>query len=185
MDLDSYIEAILFFKGEPISFGRLSKILGKNEKEVEKSIEVLEAKLKGRGLKLIKKDGSVMLGTASKASGFIEGFIKEELSKDIGKAGLETLAIVIYRGPITRSGIDYIRGVNSSFIIRNLLVRGLVEKTVNPKDQRSTLYKPSFKLLSFLGLGSLKEMPQYSQVRAEIEDFEKEVRDDEVFLSDQ
>ena len=85
MDLDSYIEAILFFKGAPISLNRLSKILGKNKDEVEKSIGTLKEKLKDRGLKLIEKDESVMLGTASKASGFIEGFIKEELSKELKK----------------------------------------------------------------------------------------------------
>lgn len=174
MNLDAYIEAILFFKGDPISVIRLSKILGKSKEEVEKALKTLEEKLQNGGLRLVSNEGKVMLGTASKASGFIEGLIKEELSKDIGQAGLETLSIVLYRGPITRSGIDYIRGVNSSFILRNLLIRGLIEKTINPKDQRSSLYKPTLKLLSFLGVSKLEQMPKYSQIKAQIKEFEKD-----------
>jgi segregation and condensation protein B len=174
MNLDAYIESILFFKGDPISVNRLSKILGKNKEEVNGALKTLEEKLQDRGLRLVFNEGKVMLGTASKASGFIEGLIKGELSKDIGQAGLETLSIVLYRGPITRSGIDYIRGVNSSFILRNLLIRGLIEKTPNPKDQRSSLYRPTLKLLSFLGVSKLEQMPKYSQIKAQIKEFEKE-----------
>jgi segregation and condensation protein B len=75
--------------------------------------------------------------------------------KDLGKAGLETLSIILYQGPISRAEIDYIRGVNSNFILRNLLIRGLIERVENPHDQRSFLYKPTLELISYLGLSKI------------------------------
>ena len=104
----------------------------------------------------------------------IEELCKEELSRDLGKAGLETLSIVLYRGPITRSGIDYIRGVNSTFILRNLLIRGLVEKIPNPNDQRSFLYRATFDLLSHLGIPRVEDLPEYGNTNESIEKFIEE-----------
>ncbi|MEK7128153.1 MAG: SMC-Scp complex subunit ScpB, partial [Patescibacteria group bacterium] len=63
-----------------------------------------------------------------------------------------------------RAEIDYIRGVNSSFTLRALSVRGLVEKILDPKDSRRYIYKPSFELLSYMGIKSVAELPEYSEV---------------------
>ena len=93
------------------------------ELEFQRVRAQLEQDLKGRGLSLVRTDDEVMLGTAKEFSGLIEDLAKEELSRDLGKAGLETLSIVLYLGPITRADIDYIRGVNSQFILRALLIR--------------------------------------------------------------
>ena len=78
------------------------------------------------------------------------------MSSEIGKAGLETLAIVLYNGPVSRREIDYIRGVNSSFILRNLCVRGLVEREADSKDQKIFKYRSSLNLLAHLGIKRLK-----------------------------
>jgi chromosome segregation and condensation protein ScpB len=75
------------------------------------------------------------LGTVPEASELIEKIIKDELTRELGKSSLETLTIILYKSPIAKPEIDYIRGVNSNYILRNLLVRGLVEKISNPKDQ--------------------------------------------------
>jgi len=174
MNLDAYIESILFFKGSPVSVSFLAKVLGKKEGEIEEALLILEGRLEDSGVALIRHEDRVSLGTAPKASGFIETLIKEDLNKDIGKAGLETLSVVIYRGPVSRGEIDYVRGVNSSFILRNLMVRGLVEKVRDPKDQRVTLYKPTMELLSFLGLKKIEEMPDYEKVKKHILEFESE-----------
>ena len=114
-----------------------------------------------------------MLGTAKELSPLIEQLTKEELTKDLGKAGLETLSIILYQGPITRADIDYIRGVNSQFIVRNLLIRGLVERVENPKDARSFLYKTTLDLLSHLGISKIEELPEYAQVREDIDGFKR------------
>jgi len=173
MDLSSYIESILFFKGTPVALSYLAKVLGKKESIIEEALDTLEQKLENRGLILTRHDGKVSLGTAPKTSGFIETLIKEDLSKDIGKAGLETLSVIIYKGPISRGQIDHIRGVNSSFILRNLLIRGLVERVRSRKDQRVAMYVPTAKLLSYLGVKNIEEVPQYKEVKSDIEEFEK------------
>lgn len=171
MTLDAKIEAVLFWKAEPMALSRLAKIFTVTVEEVKKALPVLETKLQGRGVTLVIKDDEVALRTTSDASGLIEGLAKEELTRDLGKAGLETLSIVLYQGPISRREIDYVRGVNSNFILRNLLVRGLVEKIDNPKDQRSFLYRPTFDLLSFLGISKIDDLPEYPSVCKEIETF--------------
>jgi segregation and condensation protein B len=78
---------------------------------------------------------------------------------------------VLYKGPITRAEIDYIRGVNSNFILRNLQVRGLVEKIDNPADQRSYLYKPTFQLLEFMGVTRLEDLPEYAGTTDQLASF--------------
>lgn len=169
LPLDAQIEGILFWKGEPVRIKKLSQILNAQESEVVASLEILKQKLEARGLILIFKDDEVMLGTAPQMSATMETLSKEELMKDLGKAGLETISIILYKGPISRAEIDYIRGVQSNFILRNLLVRGLIEKVAKPDDQRSFLYKPSFELLSYLGLSKIEDAPEYAKVKKEFE----------------
>jgi segregation and condensation protein B len=172
MPLDAQIEAILFWKGEPMKITKLAAILSKSDEEVQTALAELQNKLTGRGLQLLFKDDEVMIGTHAELSPLIEKLIKEDLVRDLGKAGLETLSVILYRGPVTRRDIDYIRGVNSNFILRNLLIRGLVEKVANPKDERSFHYKPTFQLLSYLGVTKIEELPEYADVRKEIDTHE-------------
>lgn len=169
MNLDAKIEAILFWKGESVSIKKLAELLGSDESEVNAGIDALERNLTDRGLQLVRKDDEVMLGTHKDASEIIEKLFKDELVKDLGKAGLETLSIILYRGPVARKDIDYIRGVNSQFIVRNLLIRGLIERVQSDSDQRQFLYKPTFELLAYLGISKLEDLPEYSEVRKEID----------------
>jgi len=179
MDLSKKIEAILFWKGEPISIKKLSAAVSATEEETKSAVDALENSLKERGLVIVKKEDEVMLGTSPDLSSLIEKLTKEELVRDLGKAGLETLSIVLYQGPISRSEIDYIRGVNSTFILRNLMIRGLVERVQNPGDQRSFLYKATFDLLQYLGVSKIEDLPEFSQVKADIESFKKQ-REEEI-----
>lgn len=171
LSLESQIEALLFWKAETISVKKIASILNKNVDEVKGAIKTLRESLKGRGITIVEWEDDVTLGTAKEASELIETLNKEELSKDLGKAGLETLSIILYQGPISRVDIDYIRGVNSQFILRNLLVRGLVEKVENPKDLRSFLYKPTLELLSYLGVSKIEDIPDFEAIKKDIETF--------------
>jgi segregation and condensation protein B len=180
-NLENKIEAILFFKGEAVSVKQLSGFLGAEKQEIITALEKLKQNLQNRGLRLITNEDRVMLGTAPEAFGLIESLRKEELSKDLGKAGLETLSIILYKGPITRSEIDYIRGVNSSSILRNLLVRGLVERKINETNQRTFLYSPTFELLQFIGITNLEELPEFNEIK---EEFLKKEKEDEEEKSD-
>jgi segregation and condensation protein B len=171
MNLSAKIEAILFWKAEPVSIKKLASLLNVKAEEVKAGLVELENALRGRGVTLVQTDEDVMLGTAKELSPLIEQLTKDELTRDLGKAGLETLSIVLYQGPISRADIDYIRGVNSQFILRALLIRGLVERVDNPSDARSYLYKPTLDLLSNLGVSKISELPEFDQVKKDIETF--------------
>ena len=164
MNLEQKIEAILFFKGEPVSLKKLEDTLKVSKEEISEAISNLKNNLVNRGIALIENGNEITLGTAPELSKLIEDLQKEELNKDLSKASLETLSIVLYKNGVSRAEIDYIRGVNSSFTLRALSVRGLVEKTVDSKDNRRYIYKPSFELLSFMGVKSIEELPEYAEV---------------------
>lgn len=169
MQIEQKIEAILFWKGEPISKKKLSEILSVSLEETELALQKLKENLGNRGIALLEKDGEVTLGTAPEMSTLIENLRKEELNKDLSKATLETLSIIIYKNGVSRNEIDYIRGVNSSFSLRALSVRGLIEKEVDPKDSRRFVYKPSFDLLSYMGVKSVEELPDFAEVNKDID----------------
>jgi len=180
MNLDQQIEAILFFRGESVSVKKIANILGKTVTEIQQGIETLKQRLQTSALTVVTKDDEIMLATRPEAAPLIEGLVKEELSRDLGKAGLETLSIVLYKGPIARREIDYIRGVNSQFILRNLQIRGLVEKITDQKDERRFLYRPTFELLQMLGVSSISELPEYAKVQEELAALVKKETEEEV-----
>ncbi|KKQ78189.1 MAG: hypothetical protein A3A96_00140 [Candidatus Zambryskibacteria bacterium RIFCSPLOWO2_01_FULL_39_39] len=169
MTLESKIEAILFYKNEPLEIKKLSKLAEREEGEVREALKNLANSLGGRGICLIETDTEVSLATSKEARDFILKMAKDEMSREIGKAGLETLSIILYNGPVTRREVDYIRGVNSTFILRNLCVRGLIERELDPKDQRLFRYKGSLSLLAHLGLKKVEELPEFEMLKNKIE----------------
>ncbi|OHA23970.1 MAG: hypothetical protein A3B11_01840 [Candidatus Taylorbacteria bacterium RIFCSPLOWO2_01_FULL_44_26] len=174
MEISQKIEAILFWKGEPMTIKKLTQLIDTDESSIQAGITNLAENLKGRGLTLVENADSVSLGTTKELSGLIEKLNKDDLSGDLGKAGLETISIVLYCGPISRADIDHIRGVNSSFILRALLVRGLIERLENQlTSNRGFVYQPTIALLSHLGISKLNQLPDYPSIRSEIEIFLK------------
>lgn len=174
IELESKIEGLLFYKGEDVQIKKLAELLKVTEEEIEESLKKLEQSLINRGLVLVHKDDSVVLGITSELSSLIESIRKEEITKELTKSSLETLSIVLYKNGVSRSEIDYIRGVNSSFILRNLLVRGLIEKIVDPKDSRRVLYRPTFDTLSFMGITSIEQLPNYDEVKRQLQEVIKQ-----------
>ena len=175
MELKSKIEALLFFKGEPLSLKELARILKTNEKEIEEAIFILKKDLIQRGIVIIEKENEIMLAVSRDCSSIVEELQREELNKDLSKASLETLSIILYKNGTTRALIDYIRGVNSSFTLRALLIRGLIEKIIDPKDNRRFIYKPTFDLLSFMGINKIEELPDYYIVLENIKNEENDL----------
>lgn len=178
MKLKSKIEGVLLFKNEPVSYAELSKILRADKEMVRQAIAELEEEYKNRGVILVSNDTEVSLGTHPSLSGIIEEIQKEEISREIGRAGIETLAIVLYKGPVSRREIDYIRGVNSTFILRSLLIRGLIERAESPSGERSFSYKPTLKLLQHLGIGKKEELPEYEETIKELREFQTDLDTD-------
>lgn len=151
-----------------MEISKLAKLVESGEGEVREALKNLANTLQSRGICLIQTEKEASLATAGEAKDLIEQITKDEMSKEIGKAGLETLAIVLYNGPISRREVDYIRGVNSTFILRNLCVRGLIEKETDPKDQRVFRYRGSLLLLAHLGLKKIEELPEFENLKNKI-----------------
>ncbi|MCX6756245.1 MAG: SMC-Scp complex subunit ScpB [Candidatus Nomurabacteria bacterium] len=166
MQLEQQIEGLLFYKGEGMTIKKIAEILAVSVEDVNTALSNLENSLSGRGVSIVRNADEVMMGVAKELSSFIEAMRKDEITKDLSKASLETLSIVMYKNGVTRSEIDYIRGVNSSFILRNLLVRGLVKKESDPKDIRRIMYKPTLDTLSFMGITRIEDLPNYEQTVA-------------------
>jgi segregation and condensation protein B len=165
MNLEQKIEAVLFYKNEPLEIKKLSQLLDAKEGETREALKNLSVSLAGRGICLVETDSEISLATAPEMKILIEKIARDEMSSEIGKAGLETLAIVLYKGPVSRREIDYIRGVNSAFILRNLCIRGLIERELDPKDQRISRYKSSLSLLAHLGVKKTEELPEFDTFR--------------------
>lgn len=171
MNIDAQLEAILFFKAESVSMKRLAEILSVDKKAVEAGLAALGARLSGRGVTLVRTDDEVELRTAPDTGAVVEKLLQEELARDIGKAGVEVLAVVLYRACATRREIDWIRGVNSTFTLRDLAARGLVARKANPKDARGFVYEPTLELLSHLGVSRVEELPDYAEAKKELDAF--------------
>lgn len=171
--LENQLEAILFWQAEPQSVKKLARVLAANEPDVQIALSRLSEQLANRGIRLVTKNDEVTLGTAPEVGESLERLAKAELKAELGRAGLETMTIVAYRGPVAKSEIDYLRGVDSGFTLRHLLVRGLIEKIPNPEDGRGSLYQPTFELMSLLGLVRLNELPDYNEIKSQLDNFLK------------
>ncbi|KKT19621.1 MAG: Segregation and condensation protein B [Parcubacteria group bacterium GW2011_GWB1_43_8] len=165
------LESILFLKGEPVNVSWLVKTLDKKEEEINISLEQLSKRLENRGVKLVRNGNEVVLATAPESAEILKSIVKSEFDLELSKASLETLSIILYKNTASRAEIDYIRGVNSSFILRNLLVRGLIEIEAKRGEDRNYVYKPSLNLLEHLGVKSLEELPDFASVSAKLKDF--------------
>ncbi|MDE1924874.1 MAG: SMC-Scp complex subunit ScpB [Patescibacteria group bacterium] len=173
-ELTQQLEALLFALGRPVSRTELQKLLDVSPEELGGAIEYLTSG--GRGVVLVDDGKMLELRTAPAAAALIERICKEEYARDIGRAGLEALAAVLYRGPLTRAEIDFIRGVNSSQTLRTLAMRGLVRKVPNPKDERSFLYEPTTELLAQLGVSHRSLLPEFNEVRDKLSKLEEAYR---------
>jgi len=167
------VQSFLFVEGGSLSIKKLSQLAGCSEEEITIAADELKGACEGSGLTITQTDREVALTTSARVSDTIKAQFEASLNRDIGDAGLEVLAIVLYRGPSTRAQIDYIRGVNTSSTIRNLLARGLVERTNNPDDSREYLYRPTTELLAHLGATDTVTLPDYATIHGELSAFDQ------------
>ena len=169
-DLSQKIEALLFALGRPLSRAELQKQLGVDASALQTALGEMQDG--SRGIVLVDDGKMVELRTSPNAAELVERVRKDEYAREIGRAGQEALAAVIYRGPLTRAEVDFIRGVNSAQTLRTLTMRGLVRKVPNPKDERSFLYEPTTELLGTLGVSRARELPEYEEVRKKLQALE-------------
>lgn len=172
-DLAQKLEALLFALGRPLPYMEVAKMLGVSADDIKNAVAQPQ---EGRGVVLVDDGAQVELRAAPEAATLIEKVRKDEYAREIGKAGQEVLAAVIYRGPLTRSEIDFIRGVNSTQTLRTLTMRGLVRRVPNPRDSRSFLFEPTTELLSTLGVARSQDLPDHQEVRAKLAQLEEAYR---------
>jgi segregation and condensation protein B len=161
--IQSIIESVLFVSGEPIKKAKLAKILAIENVVLEEALKVLGEKYANlqSGLSLIAKGEEVQLATKPENAEFVENLVKNELADSLSNAAMEVVSIIAYRGPISKAEIEAIRGVNCSYTLRNLLLRGLIERNDNPRDSRGYVYVISFDFLKKLGVDGVKKLPEY------------------------
>ncbi len=162
------LEALLFVAAKPFKAKELAKILELDVKEVQTALETLCEMRKESGIVVLNNNGEYQLATNSIFSTQVKNFLNAELREKLTDATVEVLAIIAYRQPISKAEIEAIRGVNSQYSLRNLLMRGLIEKVSNPHDARSFLYQTTTEFLMHLGLTGVDELPEFEKLVAQI-----------------
>ena len=153
------LEALLFVAERPLARREIATVAGVDADTVDARLGDLEVALRGRGIRLIASGERVQLVTAPDAGALIARYTGAG-GQRLSPAALETLAIVAYRQPVTRGGIERIRGVDSDYVVRSLLHRRLVHETGRATTPgRPILYGTGFEFLERFGLQSLDELP--------------------------
>ena len=165
------IEALLFASGEPFEKKRLAELLGITELQLKVALEELTHSLHGRGVALIETETDVEMRTSPEAADIVKKLRESELARELGRASLETLAVIAYHSPAgggaTRGEIDWVRGVNSSTSLRTLLLRGLVEGREDQRDKRRIRYSLTTEALAHLGVSRTDELPRHAELSRE------------------
>src|SRR5688572_20031702 len=149
--LTSQIESLLFVAARPLNVKRLCEATGATKDEVTAALDVIAAKhnAEGSGIRILRNGNDVQMSTAPDNSKSVQDFLKDETTGELTKPSLETLTIIAYRGPVTKAELEQIRGVNCSLILRNLLMRGLVEAQGEPYEPLTT-FRVTMDFLRFL-----------------------------------
>lgn len=158
------IEALLFLAGEAVSRAELGRLTDLSLEQVEHGLAVIAEHLAGHGITLTSTTTHVQLTTAPGVSGFLKQYVEQD-DGDLSAAAAETLALIAYRGPIRRTELDAIRGVDSSRMVKQLLARGLVRKQA--AAERIPQYVITEAFLEQLGVTTADELPQYKMLSNE------------------
>ena len=161
-ELKKILEALLFVSSSPVQVAQVKEVLGiKKDSSVEEAIAQLKAGYEARdsGLRVIEVAGGYRFTTTQELAPYLKKWIKGQKSR-LSRASLETLSVIVYRQPVTRSEVDAIRGVNVEGALGTLLERGLI-RIIGRRDTagRPILYGTTRLFLEHFGLNTLKELP--------------------------
>ncbi|MGY0375246.1 SMC-Scp complex subunit ScpB [Clostridium sp. JNZ J1-5] len=173
----SIIESLLFVSGEPLNIKEIALILECSEEYTYNLLQELRDIYEEdqRGILLISMNNDYMFVTKSENSDYVQKLLKTNNRQALSRAALETLAIVVYRQPITRVEIDEIRGVKSDKAIQNLLEKNLIKESGRKKvPGRPIMYVTTDEFLRYFGLQDLNEMPSLEEFIESVEERETE-----------
>lgn len=158
------LESVLFAAGKPLTLKKLAEVTGVTVGDVEAALGELQQRYQasGHGLEVITHQGEAALATHPDNSELVRQFLKKEELGELTRPQLEALSVLAYRGPLSRAELEQVRGVNCSLILRNLMIRGLVQAT----DESAVVprYQVTVEFLSGLGLTSAKELPNFDSL---------------------
>jgi segregation and condensation protein B len=159
--LEGQVEGLLFIAPGPVTTQQIASSLDRTIPEIEKTLGDLKKRYeKGGGLYLQVHKSKIQLTTKPGLSPVIEKFLGLQATSKLSRAGIETLAIVAYKQPVTRPKLDDIRGVNSDGVIKSLLSKGLIEEIGRAEGPgRPIIYGTTSDFLQYFGLASLDDLP--------------------------
>ena len=158
--LPSLIESILFVAEEPVEVPLLAQALRRSEGEIEDALAELEDRCLQGGTRVQRTGELVQLVTNPEAGPYVERFLGLESRQRISGAALEALAIIAYKQPLTRAGVEQVRGVNSDAAIASLIARQLVEEVGKaPGPGRPALLGTTMRFLEHFGLSKPTDLP--------------------------
>ncbi|MEU4480491.1 SMC-Scp complex subunit ScpB [Micromonospora sp. NPDC023966] len=160
-ELRGTLEAILLVVDQPVSELTLAQVLEQSPERIGPMLDEIAAgyTAAGHGFELRRAAGGWRLYTRPEYATYVERFVLEGQSVRLTQAALETLAVIAYKQPVTRSRISAIRGVNCDGVIRTLVSRGLIEECGTEADSGAFLYRTTTMFLEKLGLNSVDDLP--------------------------
>ncbi len=159
-ELAQALEAILFSSNRPLKLRELQQATESGAKEVQAALDELRDTLAGRGLMLQRHGDQVQLVTRPQLASYVRRALRPEVTGKLSPAAYETLAIVAYQQPVTKSRIEQIRGVNSDGVMANLELRNLVVEVGRGSGPgQPKLYGTTMRFLQVLGLASVADLP--------------------------
>lgn len=172
--LAAAVEALLLIADEPMDAEDLGTVLNTPPDDITSTVETLQAEYatSGRGFTLRREAGGWRFVTAADCSELVTRYVKEGQSARLSQAALETLAVVAYRQPVSRSRVSAIRAVNVDGVMKTLLNRGLVTEVGHDEDSGAVLYATTEYFLQRLGIASLDELPPVADYLPDIADLD-------------
>lgn len=167
-NISSQIESLLFVSNQPLTVKDLSKFLNQSPEVIIPALEQLVISRQHGGVIILDNNGEYQMATHADNSTVVKNFLNAELREKLTDASIEVLGIIAYRQPISKAEIEAIRGVNSQYSLRHLLMRGLIEKAPSPHDARSVVYQTTTEFLSHLGMQSIKDLPEFEKLVEQI-----------------
>lgn len=164
-EIKNKIESLLFISHKPLAVAELAKLVGSSKEEADASVKELMVDYVERrgGISINNIEDKYQMTTADENSELIAKFLNTEMTGELTRPSLETLTIIAYRGPISKVELELIRGVNCSMILRNLLIRGLIEARED-KDKGVLVYQITFEFLKHLGFDAITELPDFERL---------------------
>ena len=176
LELRPALEAVLMVADQPLDHLTLAQAVGHPPRDVEHALAALadEYTEQGRGFELRNVGGGWRFFTREEFAPAVERFVLEGQQARLTQAALETLAVVAYRQPVSRSRVSAIRGVNVDGVVRTLVTRGLIEEAGTDAESGAILYRTTSYFLERMGMADLSELPDIAPMLPELDDLDDE-----------